>query len=135
MNNLYGAAILEYLPYDEFKWVDASEIDGINFNYVSAESDAGYFLEVDLKYPSELHELHNDYPLTPEKLRVSSDMLSDYCLNIVEKYGVQEGDVDKLIPILRDKSFYVLHYRVLQLYVSRVIWSFLAQKWSDFCNF
>ena len=118
-----------------FKWVDASEIDGINFNCVTAVSDVGYFLEVDLKYLSELHELHNDYPLTPAKLRVSSDMLSDYCLNIAEKYGVQVGDVDKLIPILRDKSFYVLHYRVLQLYVSRVIWPFLAQKWSDFCNF
>ena len=38
-----------------------------------------YFLEVDLKYPDELHELHNDYPLVPEKLAVSSGMLSKYC--------------------------------------------------------
>ena len=110
--------MLEYLPYDEFKSVDASEIDSINFNCVNAESDVGYFLEVDLEYPSELHELHNDYPLALEKLRVRSDMLSDYCLNIAEKYGVKVGDADKLIPNLRDKSCYVLHYRVLQLYMS-----------------
>ena len=75
-------------------------------------------MEVDLKYPSELHELHNDYPLAPEKLRVSKDMLSDYCLSIAEKYDVKVGDVAKLIPNLRDKSYYLLHYRTLQLYVS-----------------
>ena len=118
VNNLYGATMLEYLPYDEFEWVDESEVDNIDFNCVSAESDVGYFLEVDLKYPSQLHELHNDYPLAPEKLGVSKDMLSDYCLSIAEKCGVKVGDVAKLIPNLREKSCYVLHYRALQLYVS-----------------
>ena len=42
-------------------------------------SEIGYFFKVDLEYPDELHELHNDYPLAPEKLAVSSDMLSKYC--------------------------------------------------------
>ena len=45
-------------------------------------------------------------------------MLSDYCLDIAERYGVKVGDVSKLLPNLRDKSCYVSHYRVLQLYVS-----------------
>ena len=118
VNNLYGAAMLEYLPYDDFEWVDESEVDSIDFSCVSVESDIGYFLEVDLEYPSRLHELHNDYPLAPEKLTVSEDMLSDYCLGIAKKYGVKVGDVVKLIPNLRDKSCYVLHYRALQLYMS-----------------
>ena len=39
----------------------------------------GYFLEVDLEYSNELRELHNDYPLPPEKLAVSNNMLSAYC--------------------------------------------------------
>ena len=60
----------------------------------------------------------NDYPLAPEKMRVSKDMLSDYCLSIAEKYDVKVGDVAKLIPNLRDKSCNVLHYRALQLHVS-----------------
>ena len=49
------------------------------------KSDRGYILEVDLEYPDELHELHNDYPLAPEKLAVSSDMLSKYCKKIADK--------------------------------------------------
>ena len=43
---------------------------------ISEKSSIGYFLEVDLEYPDELHEVHNDFP---EKLAVSSDMLSKYC--------------------------------------------------------
>ena len=50
---------------------------------ISEKSLIGYFLEVDLEYPDKLHELHNDYPLTPEKLAVSSDMLSKYCKNLL----------------------------------------------------
>ena len=118
VNNLYGTAMLEHLPYDGFEWLSDDEINGIDFNCVSAESDVGYILEVDLEYPKELHELHNDYPLAPEKMRVSKDMLSDYCLSIAGWYDVKVGDVAKLIPNLRDKSCYVLHYRTLQLYVS-----------------
>ena len=80
---------------------------------VNEKSDIGYILEVDLEYPKELHELHNDYPLAPEKLAVSSDMLSTYCKNIVNEYGIKVGDVKKLIPNLGNKTKYVLHYRNL----------------------
>ena len=45
---------------------------------VNKKSDVGYFLEVDLEYPNKLHELHNNFPLAPEKLAVSNDMLSTY---------------------------------------------------------
>ena len=55
----------------------------------------GYFLEVDLEHPDELDELHNDYPLGPEKLAVSSDMLSKYCKEIADKYGIKVCDVKK----------------------------------------
>ena len=110
--------MLEYLPYDEFEWLSDDEIDSIDFNCVGAENDVGYILEVDLKYPCELHNLHNDCPLAPEKMKGNKDMLSDYCLSIAEKYDIKVGDVAKLIPNLRNKSCYVLHYRTLQLYVS-----------------
>ena len=74
-------------------------------------------LEVDLEYPQELHVLHNDCPVCPEKVRVSNDMLSGYCKKIAEKYNISIGLVSKLIPMLRDKKEYVLHYPNLQLYL------------------
>ena len=77
MNNLYGWAISENLPYGEFKWL--KNVDEFGVMSISEKSPIGYFLEVDLEYPDELHKLHNDYPLAPEKLAVSSDMLSNYC--------------------------------------------------------
>ena len=64
----------EYLPYERFKWL--KNIDKFDVMSIREKSPIGYFLEVDLEYPDELHELHNDYPLAPEKLAVSSDMLS-----------------------------------------------------------
>ena len=60
---------------------------------MSEKSPMGYFFEVDLEYPDELHKLHNDYPLAPEKFAVSSDMLSNYCKNIADKYDIKVGDV------------------------------------------
>ena len=72
-------------------------------------------LEVDPEYPKELHELHNDYPLAPEKLEISHNMLSKYCSNIANKYDIKIGSVTKLVPNLGDKSKYVLHNRNLQI--------------------
>ena len=57
-------------------------------------------LEVDLEYPKELHELHNDYPLAAEKIKVTKEMLSPYCKNIQEQFGISIGQVAKLIPTL-----------------------------------
>ena len=81
------------------------------------KSDVGYILEVDLKYPDELHKLHNDYPLAPEKLTVVNDILSNYCKSTADKYEIKVDDVKKLIPNLGNKTKYVLHYRDLQLYL------------------
>ena len=116
MNNLYGWGLSSYLPYCRFKWL--KNVDGFDVNSISEKSPIGYFLEVDLEYPDELHELHNDYPLAPEKLAVSSDMLSNYCKKIADKYEIKVGNVKKLIPNLGNKTKYVLHYKNLQLYLS-----------------
>ena len=74
MNNLYGWAMSSYLPYSSFKWL--KNTDNFGGNSISEKSPIGYILEVDLEYPDELHVLHNDYPLAPEKLAIPYDMLS-----------------------------------------------------------
>ena len=82
------------------------------------ESKTGFILDADLEYPEKLHALHNNYPLAPEKLAVSYEVLSDYCRKIANKYGMKVGDVKELISNLSNKTNYILHYRDLQLYLS-----------------
>ena len=102
MNNLYGWTMSGYLPYGGFRWL--KNVDGFDVNSISEKSPIGYILEVDLEYPDELHALHNNYPLSPEKL--------------ADEYEIKVGDVMKLIPNLGNKDNYVLHYINLQLYLS-----------------
>ena len=82
------------------------------------ESKTGFILDADLEYPEKLHALHNNYPLAPEKLAVSYEVLSDFCRKIANKYGMKVGDVKELISYLSNKTNYILHYRDLQLYLS-----------------
>ena len=105
-----------YLPYGGFKWLKNG--DNFDMNSVSENSPMGYILNVDLEYPDELHVLHNNYPLAPEKLAIPYDMLSGYCKKIADEYGIRVGDVMKLIPNLSSKTNYVVHERKLQLYLS-----------------
>ena len=85
-NNLYGYKMSQYLPYIEFKWLNKREINKFFFNLICENSSKGYILEVDLEYPGELHKMHNVYPLAPEKLEISHNMLSKYCCNIANEY-------------------------------------------------
>ena len=93
VNNLYGWTMSEYLPYGRFKWL--KNVDGFDVMSISDKSTIGYFLEVDLEYLDDLHEMDNDYPLAPEKLAVSSNILSKYCKKIADKYEMKVVDVKK----------------------------------------
>ena len=117
----------QYLSYSEFKWLDKKEIDGFYLNSIEENSSIDYILEVDLEYPGKLHELHDDYPLAPEKLEISHN---------ANEYGIKIGGVNKLMPNLGSKSNFVLHYRNLQLYLSLgmkliKVYSILKFKQSD----
>ncbi len=94
-NNLYGWAMSKPLPYKNFKWMKGEELG--NWKKLSSEEGEGCILEVDLEYPKELHDLHNEYPLAPEKITI--------------------GKVEKLVPNLNDKKNYVLHHENLKLYL------------------
>ena len=101
----------QYLTYSEFKWLNKKEIEIFDVNSIEENSSIGYILEVDLEYSSELPKMHNDYPLAPEKLEISQNMLSKYCTNIADEYGIKIGGVNKLVPNLVNKSKYVLYYK------------------------
>ena len=81
MNNLYGQAMSQYVPYERFKWL--KKIDKFDVIPISEKSLIGYFLKVDIEYPDKLDKLRNDYPLATEKHAVSSDMLPKYCKKLL----------------------------------------------------
>ena len=110
-NNLYGWAMSQPLPTGDFKWLDPEKVKLFDYD---ESSKKGIILEVDLKYPEELHDLHNDYPCTPQKMIITDNMLSDYTRKLKEENSVSSGKVPKLVTTLYDKKKYVIHYRNLQ---------------------
>ena len=116
-NNLYGWAMSQYLPTGGFRWLDEEEVNDLDVDNIPEDGSKGYILEVDLEYPEELHGAHDQYPLAPEKILVTDDMLSSYSKRFKDKFDMGSSKVPKLIPNLMDKTKYVVHYRNLQLYL------------------
>ena len=137
VNNLYGWAMIQDLPYESFKFLSEEETKKFDLGSISENSKVGYILGVDLEYQSFLHNNHNDYPLCPEKVEVKYEMLSKYCKNIVDRYDIKVGGVKKLIPNLFDRTKYVVHYKNLIYYLPlgiklkniRRILRFKQSKW------
>ncbi|KAL4142621.1 hypothetical protein QTP88_005046 [Uroleucon formosanum] len=96
-NNLYGWAMSKYLPTGDFKWVD--NVNNFDVMNISDKSCKGYILEVDLFYPKELHDMHSDFPLAPER-------------------HFDNKQLPKLLTTLYDKKKYIIHYETLKLYIN-----------------
>ena len=69
-----------------------------------ADSPTGYFVECDLRYPAELHALHNAYPIAPEHMYILEEMLSDTVRLMQDVTGVAHSPCTKLVSNLRDKT-------------------------------
>ena len=117
-NIYYCSAMIQYISYGGFEWLNQKEISDFCLSSVGENSSIGCMLEVEPEYPGELHDLHNDYPLAPKKLEISQNVLSNYCFDIANEYGIKIGSVNKLVPNLGIKSKYVVYYKNLQLYLS-----------------
>ena len=73
------------------------------------DSEVGHILEVDLSYPKELHDAHNEYPYCCEHATLRDDLLSPHAKHIAEKHELTIGKSSKLISSLTDKTRYVIH--------------------------
>ena len=94
-NNLYGWAMSQKLPVNNFVWVE--DISGINEEVIKnydENNGKGYILEVDVKYPKKLHNIHSDLPFLPKRIKI------DKC--------------KKLVCNLRNKKKYVVQIKSLK---------------------
>ena len=120
-NNLYGFAMNQSLPMGDFEWVNESEYEKINWNNISTKDEIGYILEVDLEYPEELHDLHSDFPLAPEKCKIENKDLSAYQKDLLEylkTYGYRRAPVEKLLTTFNSREKYILHFSNFKLYLN-----------------
>ena len=94
--------------------MNENELD--NWRSITNQDGVGCILEVDLEYPYALHDLHNDYPLAPESIKIG------------------DSNVAKLIPNLRNKEKYILHYENLKLYESLGLKIIRIHRGISFCE-
>ena len=73
-NNLYGWGMSKYLPIGNFRWLTEKEINKINLATYKDDSNKGIILEVDLEYKNQLHNLHNDFPVAPTKMKIDPNI-------------------------------------------------------------
>ena len=92
-NNLYGWAMVQNLPTHGFKWKKAGDFTPEKIDELVKKDKKGYLLEVDVKYPKELHENHNELPFLTERMKI--------------------GRVEKLVPNLKNKKGYLVHIKAL----------------------
>ena len=107
---------MDILPVGEFAFnVEITLNEILN---TPNDASVGYFLEVDLNYPVNLHDDHRDFPLASTKENVQEEWLGEYQLELKEQHRLPSSKVKKLLQTLFDKKNYVLHYKLLKLYVS-----------------
>ena len=96
-NNLYGWAMSQKLPIDNFKWIEKDDLLKFDENFIKnydENNDKEYILEVDIEYPKNLRKLHSDLPFLPERMTINN--------------------CTKLVCKVQDKENYVVHIRALK---------------------
>ena len=96
-----------FLPTGGFEWVKSKDNWEEFILQQEDEQEEGYFLEVDLDYPTELHDAHDNYPCAPEKLRIEEKFLSEHQQELAKKCGAKFGS-EKLCLTLKPKIKYIL---------------------------
>ena len=118
-NNLYGASMSSKLPTGNFRWLKEEEIAELDVLKVDPEGDTCYIVECDLNYPTDIHDLHNDYPLAVESKLINEEWLSPHNRDFLEKHKEKFKPSRKLCPDLKNKYNYVCSLKNLQFYLKQ----------------
>ena len=132
-NNLYGAAMTEKLPHSNFKLLTEEEIQNLfptaqQILDLDTEGDTGFYFEVDLHYPSNIHHSTADFPLAPEAGKVTDQMLSQHMRDLYNRIMTQRYSQRKkhtfkssykLLLTQNDKENYCVHFKILKYYLQQ----------------
>ena len=135
-NNLYGAAMSEFLPHSNFQFLSDTDIqtrfpDETHILNLDTEGDVGYLFEVDLHYPPHIHKQTSDFPLAPESGKVTEQMLSPYMKQLYTTLQQAQNpqrttqpkfkSTYKLLMTQTDKHNYVIHFKLLKYFINKGI--------------
>ena len=86
---------MQKLPVNNFEWIkDTFQFNEDFIKSYNEKKYEGYFPEDDVQYIEKLHELHNDLPFLPKRMKIEK--------------------IEKLVANFHDKTEYVLHIRNLK---------------------
>ena len=111
-NNLYGHSRFQPLPFVEITFDKNVELEDII--KIPDDSDIGYFIEIDLNYPDKMKEKTKNFPFAPVIKKYNPDIFSDFLKTIKPDTCAQ---TNKLICDWSDKKNYLIHCKMLKLYV------------------
>ena len=114
VTSLFGRIKMKKLPKDGYKWCEIKNIDEL-IGKCRSNTDFGYFVEIDLEYPREIHDDHSDFPLAPERLGIKDDWLSTNKKNLVSNRSA----VPKLVETLFDKRISICHIENFLFYIDQ----------------
>jgi hypothetical protein len=121
-NNLYGEALSMKLPTQGLKWITPEKYNVIDWLTVDTESDNGYWLEVDLDYPSDIHDATADLPFAPFNKKIEYEMMSEFMHDAYDSLHKIRGKKEyqpesKLLLTQEAKYFYKIHFKLLKFYL------------------
>ena len=136
-NNLYGKSMSLKLPVKNFRWLKREEIDSLDFSKIDPEGETCYIMDVDLTYPENIHDYHNDFPLAVQSKVIPEEQLSPFNKQFLLANNEKFKPSRKLCPDLIDKKHFVCSLKNLQLYLTKdlvleKIHRVLAADQSDF---
>ena len=122
--NLYGWSLMQRLPAHSYEWLEEEELASMDWTTLDGEDDeTGYVVECDLDYPPHLHESHCSFPLAPEQLTITEDMLSPYakhCRNLLadgSPHPPKFVPEKKLGATFQARKKYIVYSRTLSFYL------------------
>ena len=107
VTSLYAGTMQKMMPLGNYKWNTCITLAEIL--QTPEDSNVGYFVEVDLKYPSHLHDSHNGLPLAPEKVCIRPSWLSPYA----NSFGVKASKTPKLVETIKKLRLPLSEFEVL----------------------